>query len=907
MASAVSAGLVMTAAQLPRTPIGTPSLQAFQAADELLAQHQAAFNVAMGVPQGFGAAPAPATRPTARTHSRATSVLDGMVAMYPAGSLGSVALGGATAAMAPGAGSAFQPLHMQPQHTAGPSAGTSACTSAVPSPYATPSITAVGVSAALGHQRQLSGAPAMQSAGLMSIDTPVTLATAPQTLAPGTPTSFGQLPFQMGGSHHHGHSRHLSLDMANIRLMAAEAASLQGLAPLPGSMSRHSAQMMNALQLETAHTMAANQHQNHHIQQQLQNLQQQLQMQHKGMPLTIRTVPATPLGPAPGGMFAGPPPALLADSLARQQQQQQQILGQGQVPRPMFMHHNSSSVDLGSLASTFSVPPFHPALSGQASPAGLYPTMPGMSHLHMPQAPLLAAAIAGLSGGNGDAMNIDELDYEDDEEDVSDDTGKKSVKRSRAAAKDASEPAGSGSKPKKPKAMYKRFRNSFIFFANERRKQWRREHPEVCKIQNRGFIQDMSKVWNSMTVDEKAPYIKMADEDKLRYEADVKTYGPLPTSGQSSASATPKDASASRQMAELPAKDRSNGNGTSTPVASAPPSAATTPVQAGLLYPSSSPPMLSPLVVRAGMLSQAVTRDPFDTDASQINMAAYQTLLHTAFGQDFSPHGVEFDPSCFIGSDAMAVDGLACADPAMLATRAADSPVPTSDGGAEPFTAGASPAASSSGRTGMNGPPITTLVGTKRKSGSDGQPLTCLPISIKRFRNSFIYFVNERRAELLHNPDGSPTNMEINNREFLRTLSATWRAMSEDDKAPYLQMAEEDKERFARQMREYELEHPGELERGTKHRRRRGSAGSASAEAAARQYEQRMAAAAAECATGGLNIALPAVPLPAITMLSEIAELPGLAHVPSLPAVPEEALPVLQTVLEDAREDAGDM
>ncbi|KAJ2761381.1 hypothetical protein IWQ56_005268, partial [Coemansia nantahalensis] len=356
VAAAVAGGLGMAPAPLPGTPVGTPSMQAFQAqqqADDLFALHQAGLVADMGAGMPLVAA--------SQTHSRRTSVIDAMVAAYPAGALGGAA-----------------PHVMQGPPAAGTGTATSASASAVPSPYATPSIAATGGPMPVGHQRQLSGIPPAvmhgQPAGLVPMDSPAMLATGPHTLAAGTPTSFGQLPFQMGGPHH-GHSRHLSLDMANIRLMAAEAASLQGM-PLHGPVPGHSAQMVNALQLETA----AHHHQ---LQQQLQNIQQlqqlqQFQMHPKCGPLTIRTTPATPRTPMPGGMFMGPlAPASLDDSLA-QQQQQQQLLAQSEAPRPLFMHHNSSSVDLGSIASTFSVPQFHPALSGHMSPVGPYPGMPGM-------------------------------------------------------------------------------------------------------------------------------------------------------------------------------------------------------------------------------------------------------------------------------------------------------------------------------------------------------------------------------------------------------------------------------------------------------------------------------------------------------------------------------------------------
>ncbi|KAJ1897939.1 hypothetical protein LPJ81_004438 [Coemansia sp. IMI 209127] len=279
-------------------------------------------------------------------------------------------------------------------------------------------------------------------------------------------------------------------------------------------------------------------------------------------------------------------------------------------------------------------------------------------------------------------------------------------------------------------------------------------------------------------------------------------------------------------------------------------------------------------------------------------------MLQQAFGQDLSPQAVEFDPSCFVGPEAQSADAsTVCFNPfsgtstaiteggiqqhqqsqmqqlstapyarrgSMVAARLSDPPNTndtSNDGGTD--TSGSS---SSSKTTTANGPPITTLVGTKRKSSSDGQPMTSLPVSIKRFRNSFIYFVDARRQELLFGNSGTPTNVELNNRAFLKEMSAKWRMMSEEDKAPYLRMADVDKERFTREMREYELEHPEEFSKQSRHRRRRSSttsngisAGSAGLDPALAEPGKLQSAAAAATmpfmpplSTGayGLNISL---------------------------------------------------
>ncbi|KAJ2818754.1 hypothetical protein IWW50_005703, partial [Coemansia erecta] len=345
---------------------------------------------------------APVVAPAAHTHSRSISVVDGMVAMYPNDSSSSVtprsgivmtsiastpaqpitaqlqqqlrqhqmeqekeqALSVLTTGHDSTLSSAFAALSQQQQQqqpSSGQSANASTATSAnpsgVPSPYATPLITTTAGAVAGGHRRQLSStfpaAAHQQQQAMMYVDTPNTAGTAPQTLVPGTPTAFGQLHYQMApGAHHghghgHGHSRHLSLDTANFRLMSADIGSFNGL-PLQQTIQEHSAEMVNALQLDSARSLAAQQQQ-FQLQQQLHQFQQmqtqahaQVQPQHKAHSLAIRTVPVTPQNPMSNGLFpAVPQPAALSDSLAQHQQQLQAQHGQHQ--RHAIFHHSSSS------------------------------------------------------------------------------------------------------------------------------------------------------------------------------------------------------------------------------------------------------------------------------------------------------------------------------------------------------------------------------------------------------------------------------------------------------------------------------------------------------------------------------------------------------------------------------------
>ncbi|KAJ2478377.1 hypothetical protein EV174_004334, partial [Coemansia sp. RSA 2320] len=798
--------------------------------------------------------------------------------------------------------------------------------SGAPSPYATTPLAMTNsgnTGSSIGHRRQLSStfpaAMQQQQPHAMFVDTPLALSTAPPTLVPGTPTPFGQLQFHLHAqgavpaalplsqqhphSSHFGHSRHLSLDAANLRLMAVDSSSLGGLALHETIQECPIEAVHPALHFGTAHQVVMAQQQQQQ-QMQLQQLQQfhQLQAQQKAGALMMRTVPATPLQhqSTNAAQFSSTPQlALLGDHLAQLQQQQQQLQSQQPQQRQhLFIHHHhsSASVDLGSLSSAFHhTAQFNQAISGHVSPHAVQPVMAvgiPMAHMYMPShspqvlhppatLPLAPNTSEGSGSSRGaaatspDESDADELDDEGDgissgDEDDKSESKAVQVKRGKGTATPTS---GGSATPQRTKvaAPYKRFRNSFIFFANEQRKQWRLQNPNEPKIQNRGFIQDMSKVWNCMSNEEKAPFIKMADEDKLRYETDVKKYGPLQIGNSSAANVVPSLTVTPLAEASLPEVVATpSSSGAHQAAVSSEPTKGRGMDQLPLLAPaplpgifSSNQPALEGISTISSESTQrsipvqtasSVGQDTFgseaaassslfvgggvmcgagEADSGMLSQAAYMALLQQTFGQDFSPHSIEFDPSCFVGSDPASSDEAACLNPQSLTYAGTEATSELTEMAVEMAEAVAASSAlaragsvaseSSNAKVLSNGPAILTQVGTKRKSGSDGQPLTNLPSSIKRFRNSFIYYVNKKRREIQGTDDGPSGKVEVNNREFLKEMSGKWRTMSEDEKAPFTQMASADKERFTRQMREYEQEHPDEFGKNSKHRRRRSS------------------------------------------------------------------------------------
>ncbi|ODV91117.1 hypothetical protein CANCADRAFT_31873 [Tortispora caseinolytica NRRL Y-17796] len=75
-------------------------------------------------------------------------------------------------------------------------------------------------------------------------------------------------------------------------------------------------------------------------------------------------------------------------------------------------------------------------------------------------------------------------------------------------------------KKKDPNAP-KRAMSAYMFFANEQRETVREENPGIAFGQV-GKV--LGEKWRALTTEEKAPYEKMAQDDKKRYEADKAKY-----------------------------------------------------------------------------------------------------------------------------------------------------------------------------------------------------------------------------------------------------------------------------------------------------------------------------------------------------------------------------------------------
>ena len=72
------------------------------------------------------------------------------------------------------------------------------------------------------------------------------------------------------------------------------------------------------------------------------------------------------------------------------------------------------------------------------------------------------------------------------------------------------------------------------------------------------------------------------------------------------------------------------------------------------------------------------------------------------------------------------------------------------------------------------------------------------PNAPKRGKSAFMFFSIAERPKLVKEKPGLPFG------EYGKLLGASWREMSDEDKAPYQEQAVEDKERYQREKAAYE-------------------------------------------------------------------------------------------------------
>jgi|UniRef100_A0A7S4D1B1 hypothetical protein len=96
--------------------------------------------------------------------------------------------------------------------------------------------------------------------------------------------------------------------------------------------------------------------------------------------------------------------------------------------------------------------------------------------------------------------------------------------------------------PKKPMA-------SFFFFCQEKRAEYRKEHPDVTF----GEVgKALGELWKQLTAEEKAPFEKQAAQDKQRYEKEMQSYTPPMRDASNGGDAKPQKKSKAKKDPNAP-------------------------------------------------------------------------------------------------------------------------------------------------------------------------------------------------------------------------------------------------------------------------------------------------------------------------------------------------------------------
>ena len=80
----------------------------------------------------------------------------------------------------------------------------------------------------------------------------------------------------------------------------------------------------------------------------------------------------------------------------------------------------------------------------------------------------------------------------------------------------------------------------------------------------------------------------------------------------------------------------------------------------------------------------------------------------------------------------------------------------------------------------------------------------------KRAISAFFFYNKERREKL------KKEQPNLDNKEIIKTMSAEWNKLSDDQKKPYVQKAEADKKRYEAEKKAYDAKKKGEGKKSAK-------------------------------------------------------------------------------------------
>ncbi len=96
----------------------------------------------------------------------------------------------------------------------------------------------------------------------------------------------------------------------------------------------------------------------------------------------------------------------------------------------------------------------------------------------------------------------------------------------------------SGGRKKDPAAP-KQAKSAYIFFCTAKREEVKAANPEMS---SKDITKELGKMWGELSEEEKVPFVKQHDEDKVRYEAEKKDYKSSSESDSETETEKPKKA-----------------------------------------------------------------------------------------------------------------------------------------------------------------------------------------------------------------------------------------------------------------------------------------------------------------------------------------------------------------------------
>jgi len=139
--------------------------------------------------------------------------------------------------------------------------------------------------------------------------------------------------------------------------------------------------------------------------------------------------------------------------------------------------------------------------------------------------PESSSSSSGSSSSSSGSSSSSSSSSDDSSEESSEASGKNKKKKQSSKKKKSSKKNKKGKPPKKkaktdPNAP-KKATNAYVYFTKDNREKFKKEKADMKPAD---VTKELALKWKNLTDAERAPYLKSATEDKVRYEKELKEY-----------------------------------------------------------------------------------------------------------------------------------------------------------------------------------------------------------------------------------------------------------------------------------------------------------------------------------------------------------------------------------------------